>query len=176
MYSKYSISFLTLIVQVCLIAQTSFAQNEMKQHNAKGDTLTSIRDKKPQKELKTISSKEYTDASDEISTKGEISIKPDESPMYPGGPGALNEFLDKYLIYPPEALALGIEGVVVVTFTVEADGRITGPAINVDKVGHGAADEVKRLLQLMPKWVPGYKQKVPVPVYYSIPVFFKIKK
>jgi len=102
-------------------------------------------------------------------------ITPDVMPSYIGGEVALYNFIQDYMIYPKEAKANKKEGIVVVKFTIEADGRVTSPEIVMDKVGYGAVDEVKRLISLMPKWKPGYLEGQAVPVDYTMPVNFKIK-
>ena len=79
------------------------------------------------------------------------------------------------MIYPKEAKTNSKEGIVVVKFTIESDGRVTSPEIVMDNVGYGAVEEVKRLISLMPKWKPGYLEGQPVPVDYTMPVNFKIK-
>jgi len=102
-------------------------------------------------------------------------ISPDVMPEYLGGEIALYNFIKDYMIYPEEAKAKNKEGIVVVKFTIEADGRVTSPEIVMDNVGYGAVEEVKRLISLMPKWKPGYLEGQPVPVDYTMPVNFKIK-
>ena len=109
-----------------------------------------------------------------IDERGNLVIPPDIEPSFPGGKNALDSFLKKYLIYPVEAAKMKAEGIVVVTFSVEVDGSVNSPTIVLDKVGHGAAEEVKRLVSLMPRWKPAYKDGLAMPVYYSLPVKFKL--
>lgn len=107
--------------------------------------------------------------------KSKFVISPDVMPAYIGGEVALYNFIQDYMIYPKEAKTNSKEGIVVVKFTIESDGRVTSPEIVMDNVGYGAVEEVKRLISLMPKWKPGYLEGQPVPVDYTMPVNFKIK-
>lgn len=107
---------------------------------------------------------------------GKIVITPEVQPTFPGGQKGLDQFILKNIRYPAEAINAGAEGIVVVQFTVDFDGRAHTPVIIMDKVGHGAAEEVKRLVQLMPRWTPAYLDDMAVPVDYTCPVNFNLQK
>ena len=64
------------------------------------------------------------------------------------------QFVFSNLKHPDEAKAAGVKGVVVVAFTVGADGTLKDPTIK-DGLGSGCDEEVLRLLSLMPNWLPG---------------------
>jgi TonB family protein len=67
------------------------------------------------------------------------------------------EFIAQNLQYPEVANKNGIEGTVVATFVVEKNGRITNPEI-IKSLSESCDKEVLRLIEEMPKWIPG-KQK-----------------
>ena len=61
------------------------------------------------------------------------------------------------LNYPLNAKRRGIEGTVVVSFTIGADGKLKDIHIK-DKIGHGFDEEALRILNKMKKekvWIPG---------------------
>lgn len=60
-------------------------------------------------------------------------------------------------------------GRVVVSFMVEKDGGITGAKIMRD-IGGGMAEEVLRVVGLMPPWVPGKQRGVAVRTQFNLPV------
>ena len=93
-------------------------------------------------------------------------------PSFPGGDAALSQWLDENLQYPTEAVKNGIQGTVVVSFTVETDGSIKD--IKVWRGKDALVKEAVRLMNIMPKWNPGKKDGQPVPVYYTLPIKFRL--
>jgi protein TonB len=49
----------------------------------------------------------------------------EEMPKFPGGEGALMEYVSKNVVYPKEAQEKGISGRVFVGFIVEKDGSVS---------------------------------------------------
>ena len=81
----------------------------------------------------------------------EINIK---QPEFPGGDKALSKWLESHLKYPPVATRMGIQGTVVVEFTVDKKGAISD--VTVIKSLHRSCDnEAMRLVNSMPAWTPG---------------------
>jgi periplasmic protein TonB len=83
--------------------------------------------------------------------------EPDPSvkqPEFPGGDKALTKWLDSHLKYPPVATRMGIQGVVIVEFTVDMKGRIAGASV-VQSLHRSCDDEALRLVNAMPAWTPG---------------------
>jgi protein TonB len=97
----------------------------------------------------------------------------EKSPQFPGGTEALSKFQTENLKYPVLAKENGIEGRVVVIFIVEKDGSLTDFKI-VKDIGGGCGEEAMRLIQAMPKWVPGQHQGRVVRVAYTLPVSFRL--
>ena len=59
------------------------------------------------------------------------------------------------MIYPKEALENKIEGGVKVRFVILASGKIDSTSIEIIKgLGYGTEEEAKRILMIMPKWIP----------------------
>jgi len=81
------------------------------------------------------------------------------------------EFVSKNMIYPKAAVENGIEGMVVVSFMVEADGSVS-EVKSVKGIGGGCEEEVMRVLYSMPDWKPGMKDGKPVRTELKLPVKF----
>lgn len=88
----------------------------------------------------------------------------DSQAQFPGDEVFMNnywEWIDKNLIYPKKALDKGIEGSVLVEFTVCSDGSIKDIAISGRKsIDESLKQEAIRLFKSMPRWTPAtYKGK-----------------
>ena len=99
----------------------------------------------------------------------------EEAPEFPGGNDSLNAFIKQNLQYPKSAKEQCIEGTVFVRFVVETDGSVTIDRINRD-VNEELAAEAIRIVNMMPKWKPGYLGPEPVRVGYTLPIVFKLDK
>jgi protein TonB len=98
----------------------------------------------------------------------------DKAPAFPGGQEAQNQFMVKNIKYPAEARNRGIQGVVVISFIVEKDGKITNITV-LRNPGGGTAEEAQRLVSAMPNWEPGLKNGQPVRVRMQLPVTFRLR-
>ena len=98
----------------------------------------------------------------------------EQMPMFPGGDRKLMEYLASSIQYPPECKESCIQGRVIVTFVVERDGSIsqTKVAKSLDPLLDA---EALRVVNAMPKWIPGRQNGVTVAVKYTIPVTFRLK-
>ncbi len=95
-------------------------------------------------------------------------------PSFPGGQGDLRRFVEKELKYPSEARKKGIEGVVIVLFTVDEEGKVRDPRIvNGDREFFNT--EALRVVNKFPRWIPGEVDGVPSPVQVSVPVEFRLR-
>ena len=99
----------------------------------------------------------------------------DQMPEFPGGVGARMQYLAKNVKYPVEAQRKGQQGNVVVKFTVEKDGSITNSHI-VRSISPLLDAEALRVINAMPKWIPGRHHGKAVSVGYVLPVSFALQK
>lgn len=81
----------------------------------------------------------------------------DEMPQFPGGGAAWDKYIQKNLKYPKEAKDQGLQGYVMYSFVIERDGSITHPKIvrGIDPI---LDKEVIRMVNSMPKWIPGRRK------------------
>ena len=87
--------------------------------------------------------------------------------------GKMLEFIYTNLKYPKEAREKGIDGMVVIQFIVNVDGTLSDFNI-VRNPGGGTGEEAKRVVEMMPTWVPGEQGGKKVKVAYTLPVKFKL--
>ena len=94
-------------------------------------------------------------------------------PEYPGGMEALFEYMKNNVKYPEKAKEQKIEGRVVVGFIVEKDGSVTDVHI-AKSIDPSLDKEAIRLVESMPKWIPGKSNGSNVRCKYTIPITFKL--
>ena len=97
----------------------------------------------------------------------------EQNPEYQGGYDAMLKFLKDNLIYPETAKTNGVQGIVFVQFVVNKAGYISNPKI-LRGIGSGCDEEAVRVVQTMPRWIPGRQNGIAVPVMYQIPVKFQL--
>lgn len=93
-----------------------------------------------------------------------------DTPTFPGGQTAIDQYIATNLQYPPQARENGVEGVVGVLFIVQADGKIGNIKIK-RMVDPDLESEAIRLVKKMPAWTPAERNGTPVdaPVELDIP-------
>ena len=95
-------------------------------------------------------------------------------PEFPGGQGALLQFLAKSIKYPVIAQENGIQGRVTCSFVVNKDGSIVDAEV-IRGVDPSLDKEAIRVINTMPKWSPGKQRGKPVRVKYTVPVTFRLQ-
>lgn len=122
---------------------------------------------------KTQTNNQPTIANNEIEEKAVPAII-ETLPKYPGGDAEMYKFIGKHLKYPKKARRKGIEGMVIVQFTVDKEGNVTDPKVLRD-IGYGCGEAALKVVKKMPKWTPGSQRDKPVPVRMTLPFNFKLK-
>lgn len=97
----------------------------------------------------------------------------DVHPSFPGGEIALVSFINDERRYPKRAYREGIEGRVLCSFIVNADGSLSHISV-IRGVEESLNREAVRILSKMPNWVAGEKDETPVPVYCILPIPFRL--
>ena len=98
----------------------------------------------------------------------------EEMPSFPGGQGALMQYLASNIKYPVVAQENGIQGRVIVSFVVERDGSISDVKV-ARSVDPSLDREAQRVVKSMPKWKPGKQNGSAVRVKYTVPVVFRLQ-
>ncbi|NJC27888.1 energy transducer TonB [Neolewinella antarctica] len=88
------------------------------------------------------------------------------------------EFIYDRVRYPEKAKDANTEGMAVISFVVEKDGRVTGEKIERNP-GSGTGEEALRVVRLMQSeeiyWTAGRLDGKPVRVKFNLPVKFKLE-
>jgi TonB family protein len=96
------------------------------------------------------------------------------TPQFKGGDVAFGRYLGSHIIYPEHERETNIQGIVVILFTVEKNGRVSD--IKVQKsVSPGLDSEAARVIKNSPPWVPGTMFGKPVRVAYQVPINFAFR-
>ena len=98
----------------------------------------------------------------------------DEMPQFPGGPSALFEFISKNIQYPKEAEDANLQGRVIVSFVVEKDGSVSNAKV-VRPIDPLLDAEALRVVNSMPKWIPGKQNGEAIRIKYTVPVTFRLE-
>lgn len=121
----------------------------------------------------------------------------EKMPEFPGGMQALMTFLASNVKYPAIAQETGVQGRVLVKFTVSKTGKVKDarvirgiPAISApepvlesekemyEKKAEAAYQintEALRVVESMPDWIPGQQKGQPVNVSYTLPISFRLQ-
>ena len=123
----------------------------------------------------------------------------EEPAQYPGGQGALMQYIAQNIRYPKISAENGVQGRVVVQFVIEKDGSLSnfkivkdakpvsdGITVNaqgttaegndIPKEAYGALNiEALRVLRGMPNWTPAKQRGQVVRMRYTLPVTFRLQ-
>ncbi len=107
----------------------------------------------------------------QLQAGGGAENRPDRAPEFPGGEEAMGEFFSQNVQIPAKAKQARVTGDVLVTATVDVNGKLTNP-----KIAKGLTPECNaealRVVQTLPAWQPATRRGVPVPVMVQVPVPF----
>jgi len=127
----------------------------------------------------------------------------EKMPQYPGGESELLSYLAKNIRYPVVAQESGTQGLLLVRFVINRDGKVTNasilksvlnaPSLNKGVVVTGYArkdstqtkpneqakiaieNEALRVVNAMQQWIPGEQNDKKVSVWYTLPIKFKLE-
>ena len=94
-----------------------------------------------------------------------IYLSTNERPVFTGGSEALLKFKAENVKYPPELKSLGIEGMVMVRFSIESNGSLSDVRI-IQGASPALDAEAIRVTKSMPAWQPGKEKGKPVKYLY----------
>lgn len=99
---------------------------------------------------------------------------PEVMPEFPGGMEALMGWLGRHMVYPEDCRRDSIEGRVLVSFVVEADGAVSN--VQALKSPHPALAEAgERVVEQLPRWKPGRKNGKAVRVKLTLPILYRLE-
>lgn len=99
----------------------------------------------------------------------------EEKPSFMGGDAnAFSKWVNERLDYPEIAKENGVQGRVVLQFTVGADGKLSNVKV-LRGVDASLDKEAVRVVSMSPKWTPGKQRDRAVKVTYTFPVIFQLR-
>jgi protein TonB len=99
----------------------------------------------------------------------------EQMPTFPGGEIEMQKFISQSLKYPVVAQESGIQGRVIVRFVVAKTGAIEDVTV-IRGIDSSCDKEAIRVVKSMPKWIPGKQNGLNVPVYFTLPIVFRLKQ
>lgn len=97
----------------------------------------------------------------------------EQLPQFPGGTQSFMKWLTNNLNYPEMAKQQNIQGKVVVSFIVNADGTTSDRKL-ITPVNPMLDREAMRVINMMPRWEPGIYKGNPCRTLVYLPVVFKL--
>lgn len=108
-------------------------------------------------------------------SKQEAFVAVEEMPTFPGGDRAMMDFISKNIVYPPLARDSSIQGKVRIKFVVDVDGTLRDiQVVGKPRLGYGLEEAAIAVVKKMPAWKPGKHNGKAVPVYFMLPISFKL--
>ena len=98
----------------------------------------------------------------------------EQMPQYQGGDAALLKYIATNAVYPESAMKNNIQGKVIVRFCVTAKGGIDKISV-LTNTDQSLNEEAIRVVRSLTGFIPGRQGGKPVPVWYMVPVNFKLK-
>ncbi|MET6995806.1 M56 family metallopeptidase [Chitinophaga defluvii] len=107
--------------------------------------------------------------------KEEVFTFVEHPPQFPGGEKALIKYLGDHIKYPKAAVDNKIEATIFVQFLVDKEGNIKRVKTVGAPKGYGLEEESMRVVNAMPKWVPGVQNKRKVAVQFNLPIRYSLQ-
>ncbi len=99
----------------------------------------------------------------------------EDKPSFMGGdPNAFSAWVSQHLVYPEIAKENGVQGRVMLEFTVGTDGSVSDVKL-LRGVDPSLDKEAIRVVSSSPKWTPGRQRDRAVKVKYTFPVLFQLR-
>jgi len=117
-----------------------------------------------------VSAKAQTNNSIKVSDTDTLVFTP---PEFPGGQEGMYHYLGHTLRYPAKARENNEQGKVILQMIIENDGSISNLKI-IKGVSESIDKETLRVVNLMPKWIPGNYSGKPVRTLWTFPVSFTL--
>lgn len=111
--------------------------------------------------------------SPDVQAQEKVSSQVEEMPVPPGGITGLTNYMIQNLTYPSAAKEANVQGMVVVSFIVTAEGKVENVEV-LRGIGSGCDEEAVRVISNSGIWTPGKNGGNAVAVKMTLPVQFKL--
>lgn len=112
--------------------------------------------------------------SGEVDNRNRVETSADVNATYPGGNEAMFEHIFANLKYPKNEASEGIEGMVVLSFVVEASGEVGNVEVK-KSLGKAFDDAAIEVVESFPKWQPSMKDGAAVASELTLPIKFVLE-
>ena len=103
----------------------------------------------------------------------EVSGNLESLPEFPGGQQEIYSFINKNIERVKFEYYHGIQGKVEISFVIDTDGTVTNVKLYKGlKYGTGYNKEAVRVVTLLPKWKPAFKNGKPIQFQFILPISF----
>lgn len=110
-----------------------------------------------------------------ITNAEKVTIDVDQQARFQGGDiENFREWIQKKVVYPPEAIKNGIYGKVIVQFVVDSEGKL-GDIKILRGVAPSLDNAALQAIQASPDWVPAKKDGKDIKQQFVIPVYFALQ-
>lgn len=110
---------------------------------------------------------------DSSTTTKETFSPVEKMPEYPGGGQELLKFIQDNLKYPKGVKNSDLKcNKVFLKFVIQEDGSLKDIEITKSSGNILVDEEAKRVISIMPKWIPGQQNEKAVPVFFNLPIRF----
>jgi len=97
-------------------------------------------------------------------------------PKYIDGKQGLDEYIKENIGYPEQAREEKIEGIVVLSYSINTEGKVVDIAVSSESDDHKVLqDELIRVLKTTGPWIPGTKGDMYTKMKLSLSYAFKLK-
>ena len=119
---------------------------------------------------------DYVEVAEEVVEEEAIPFQLiEDRPKFQGGDASnFSKWVNQRLVYPEIAKENGVQGRVMLQFTIEKDGSLTKVKV-LRGVDPSLDKEAVRVVSTSPKWSPGKQRDRAVPVTYTFPVVFQLR-
>ena len=99
----------------------------------------------------------------------------EQKPKFNGGnANDFSKWVNQRLKYPEICVETGVQGRVILSFVVGADGAVSDVKV-LRSIDSALDQEAIRVVSSSPKWEPGMQRDRAVPVTYTFPVIFQLR-
>lgn len=103
-----------------------------------------------------------------------VFTKVESESEFPGANGGWKRYLEKNFVYPERAINNKIQGMVIVQFIVDKEGKIQDPRI-FKSVEYSIDEEALRIIRKSPRWIPAQQNGRLVKSYKRQPIIFQLQ-
>ena len=115
------------------------------------------------------------DAGDAVPDEDEIvEGSVEEDAQFPGGQVALLKYIRDHVTYPDAALKQGVQGMIILRFVVERDGRVGEIQVR-SSLSPECDREAIRVVKSMPRFIPAKLNGRPIRKWFTVPIRFIIQ-